>query len=133
MTRRAADHDAVLETLQLYVDGTHEGNVDKLKKAFHEKAMLSGYIHTPQSPPEGVLLVAPMEVLYGHMQNAPSPQASGAPYAARVGEVTVRGNLARAVVYEDGLEGRDYVNELQLHRLKGRWLIVSKAFSADSA
>lgn len=131
MTKRAADHDAVLKTLQLYMDGTYEGDVGKLRSAFHEKAVIGGYIHTPQSPPEGVLLFAPMEALYGHMQSAPSPKAAGAPYAARVGELSVRGNLARAVVYEDGLDGHDYVNELQLHRVKGSWLITSKAFSAD--
>lgn len=131
MVKRAKEHDAVLATLKHYTDGTFEGDVAKLKLAFHEKATLSGYIHTPQTPPEGALLLMPIEGLYNHMSGTPSPKAEGAPYAARVGEIVVRGAMARAVVYEDGLAGLDFVNELILHKVGDRWLITNKAFSAD--
>ncbi len=131
MSQRAPEHDAVMATIQLYIDGTYEGDVAKLKRAFHEKATLSGHIHIPDAPPEGVFMFAPMDVLYGHMEDEESPKATGAPYSARVGEVMLRGPLARAVVYEDGLGGHDYVNELHLHRVSGKWLITNKAFVSD--
>jgi hypothetical protein len=132
MSKRAAEYDSILKTIQLYIDGTYEGDVAKLRRAFHEKASLSGYIDVPNAPPGGVLMVAPMDALYGYMATAKSPKAENAGYAARVGEITIRGNLARVVVYEDALGGHDYVNDLQLHRVADRWVITSKAFVADS-
>jgi hypothetical protein len=129
--KRAADYDAVLETLQRYIEGTFKGDVDKLRTAFHPKAVLSGYIHVPQAPPEGVLFVDGIESLYGHMAASPSPEAQGDAYAARIGAVEVHGELAHAVVYEDGLFGHDFVNHLNLHRTAEGWRITAKAFSGD--
>ena len=38
------------------------------------------------------------------------PKAQNAPYVARVGAIEVNGDLAHAVVYEDGLMGHDFIN-----------------------
>lgn len=131
MEKRIGQYDSVLKCLDLYIQGTFEGDVSKLKKAFHEKATLSGFIYPPGAPSEGMFMLAPIDALYGHMEQAPSPKAEGAPYAARIGEVTLRGKLARAVVYEDGLSGHDFINDLQLHFVDGEWRITSKAFVSD--
>jgi hypothetical protein len=131
MAQRAPDYDAVMHTVQTYIDGTYEGDVSRLKEAFHEKATISGYIQVPNAPPEGVFMFAPIDALYGHIESHPSPKASGDAYAARVGEVVLRGSLARVVVYEDGLGGEDFVNELHLHRVGGKWEITAKAFVGD--
>lgn len=129
--KRTPEYDAVQETLARYIEGTFEGDVAKLRTAFHPSAVLSGYIHTPQTPPEGLLFVAGIESLYGHMASAPSPKAQGDAYSARVGAVEVYGDMAHAVVYEDGLSGFDFINHLNLHRTAEGWRITAKAFTGD--
>ena len=87
MSSRTEQFDQVIECLNLYIEGTFEGDVGKLKQVFHEKAILSGHIYPPGAPAEGVFMIAPVDVLYDHMAQSPSPKAEGAPYVARVGEV----------------------------------------------
>jgi hypothetical protein len=130
---RTAEHDAVLKTVRLYIDGTFTGHVETYKQAFHEKAIISGRIHPPNSAPEGVLMVAPIQAIFPLMEAGPSPKAQGAPYEARIEAIDIAGDTAHALVYEESLNGHDYVNHLNLHKDAGRWLIVSKAFRAEDA
>lgn len=133
MSARCKDYDAVVKTINNYIKGTYEGDVPLFKTAFHEKAMISGFIHMPDSPPEGVFFFENISALYGYMESTESPKASGASYEARIGSVEVFGDMAHVVVYEDGLADYNFVNQLHLHLIGDEWLITNKAFNGVHA
>lgn len=125
--------DEVTSTLKFYMEGTESGDVSLLRRAFHPKATMSGYIFTPAAPPGGMLFFDSINVLFSLTDAAHAPKAAGSPYQARIGSIAIQGNMASAIVYESQLMGRDYVNNLQLHKLDGRWTITAKAFDSTPA
>ena len=42
MNDKNAELQAITNTMNLYVEGLHTGNIETLKKAFHSKAMMYG-------------------------------------------------------------------------------------------
>ena len=42
MNEKNTELQAITDTINLYVEGLHTGNIETLKKAFHPKAMMYG-------------------------------------------------------------------------------------------
>lgn len=125
MTARTTDIDAVLATLQRYVDGTYRGDVKLLASSFHPQALMTGYLG-------GQFLVGSPQPFLDHVGSVPSPQSTGAPYTGRFAAVEVTGSTATARLVEDNLYGLDFVDDFHLVKTPaGEWLIVSKLFHHD--
>jgi len=126
MTKRIADTEAVLATMQRYIDGTNDADVTLLRSAFHANAVMTGWMG-------GHLMEGTPEPFFQHVANTPAPaKQTGAPYSGRITEVRVLGNTATATLIEDNLYGVDFVDFFHLSRGRdGQWLIVSKLFHQD--
>jgi hypothetical protein len=112
---------AVRATIQLYLDGTREGDVSKVQRSFHPQIRMSGYL-------QGQLLVGGPEPFYEAVTNAPAPAKSGEPYRAEVTHVEVAGPAAAATLVEGPYLGMHFTTYFHLLEIDGRWQIVSKTF-----
>lgn len=125
MTARTGDIDAVLATMQRYVDGTYRGDVALLASSFHPQALMTGYLG-------GQYFLGSPQPFLDHVGSTPSPQSTGAPYAGRFAAVEVVGHTATVKLVEDNLYGLDFVDFFHLSKTPaGEWLIVSKLFHHD--
>lgn len=113
-----ADHDAIAATVQLYIDGSVQGDAAKLQQAFHADAQMYGAVGADRYDEpiaEYVKLVAE------------SP--GGATLAARITSIEQAGDAAAATVVEEGFWGTlSFVTFFNLARIDGRWRIVNKTF-----
>lgn len=118
----ATEAKAVRATLQRYVDGLRNGDVDLLKEAFHPDAIMTGYLG-PDS------MIVPIQGFYDLVSEKPAPAQSGAPFSATIESVDITGATATAVVTEQGYLGHDFQDSFQLLKLDGRWKIMAKLFT----
>lgn len=62
------EYDAIVNTLQHYIDGARAGNSDLMRPGFHNDAKLVGYVG-------GNLLFTPVQVLFDWIdENGPAPE-----------------------------------------------------------
>ncbi|HEY0939884.1 MAG TPA: nuclear transport factor 2 family protein [Steroidobacter sp.] len=116
-----SEEDDIRAVIQLYIDGAREGNVEKVKQAFHPQARMSGYL-------QGTLLIAGPEPFYEAVTNAPAPVKSGEPYKSEIVRLDVAGPVASATLEEGPYLGMQFTTFFHLIRVEGRWQIVSKTF-----
>ena len=113
------DYDSIAATVQLYIDGSAQGDAAKLTEGFHPNAQMYGAVgHDRYDEPitEYIKLVAD------------SP--GGETLRARITSIVQAGDAASATVVEDGFWGTlSFVSFLTLSRIEGRWRIVNKNFA----
>ena len=113
------DYDAIAATVQLYIDGSAQGDPAKLSEGFHPDAQMYGAVgddRYDEPITEYIKLVAD------------SP--GGETLRARITSIVQAGDAASATVAEDGFWGTlSFVTFLTLSRIEGRWRIVNKNFA----
>ncbi|MEA2295271.1 MAG: hypothetical protein QOE86_2910 [Solirubrobacteraceae bacterium] len=113
------DYDAIAATVQLYIDGSAQGDAAKLTEGFHPDAQMYGAVgddRYDEPITEYIKLVAD------------SP--GGETLRARIASIVQAGDAATATVVEDGFWGTlSFVTFLTLSRIEGRWYIVNKNFA----
>ena len=124
MTQRTPDYDAVARTIQLYIEGSRTADVSLLKQAFHPDAHLAGML-------VGEPLIGPIGMFYDVVASNPSPADEEVDYQARIASIEIYGDVACAVLIEDGYAGLDFINHFQLIKLEGEWRIIAKLFQSD--
>src|SRR5438270_8167121 len=87
-----ADYDAICRVVQLCLDGEAKGDVAKLQEAFHEDARMFGDL-------DGTRYDVPIQGLFDMAAEGPADTGN---YEARILSVTQVGDVATAVVAEDG-------------------------------
>ena len=97
-------------------------NVDAMKRAFHEQAILCGYLGDD-------LIAGPIAELYAWIGENPSPDASGDPYACDILNIEVTGRVAAAAVRE--LYHDTAIDYFHLLKVGDRWSIVSKLWDSE--
>lgn len=113
------DHDAIAATVQLYIDGSAEGDTAKLSEGFHENAQMYGAIGDDRYD-------EPITEYIKLMAESPG----GETLKARITSIVQAGDAASAIVVEEGFWGTmSYVSFLTLSRIEGRWRIVNKNFA----
>jgi phage gp36-like protein len=117
LTNRIDEHDDICRVAQLYIDGTANGDVSKLKEAFHDDArMFGGFL--------GSRYDVPIEHLF---RQAASMPADTGRYRGRIISVSQAGDVAFAAVAEDGYWGTvSFVDYFLLTRIDGKWKITCK-------
>jgi Putative lumazine-binding len=111
----------VRAAMQLYFDGARDGDVEKVRRAFHPQARMSGYL-------QGNLLVGGPEPFYDAVMNAPAPAKSGEPYKAEITMLEIAGPIASVTTVEGPYLGMQFTEYFHLLEADGRWQIVSKTF-----
>lgn len=124
MTRIESEVEAVRQAIQRYIDGSYSGSVDTLRKVFHPKALMAGYLQRQ-------LVIGTPEPFFADIEKHPSMAKSGTPYKAEIKSVEVAGQIATVILVETGFFGvmnfTDYFHLLKEH---GEWKIISKTFTS---
>ena len=113
------DYDAIAATVQLYIDGSAEGDAAKLSEAFHSDAQMYGAIGDDRYD-------EPITEYIKLMAESPG----GATMRGRITSIVQAGDAASATVVEEGFWGTmSFVTFLALSRIDGRWRMVGKNFA----
>ncbi|GAA2874941.1 hypothetical protein GCM10010472_35440 [Pseudonocardia halophobica] len=114
------DYDAICRTVRLCLEGEAEGDVDKLRRAFHADARMFGSL-------AGERYDVPIEELFALAASAPADTGR---YRSRILAVQQTGDAAVATVAEEGYWGTvSFVDYFSLARIDGEWTIVAKLFA----
>ena len=122
MNQRNAELHAITDTINLYVEGLHNGNIETLKKAFHPKAMMYGVS-------QKAITIVEIEGLYGFVSANNPPSKTGEPHQCTITSIQHDGNAAAVEMIEESAYGNDYTNYFYLLKIDGTWVIVSKTYN----
>lgn len=114
-------HADILAVLEDYFRGIHEGDVERLRSAFHPTAVLWGVV---RGAPYHRAVDDYLTVVKGRQ----SPQVLGEQFAMQPLSIDVQGPIALAKVSSPML-GFNYVDLLSLLYQDGKWKIVAKVFT----
>lgn len=115
------DRTAVSDTVQLYIDGARDGDVSKLRQAFHADARMFGSLG-------GQRFDVPIGEFFALADGKPA--AVDDSFAARIVAVDQVGDAASAVVEEEGYWGSvSFTDFFTLSRFGDEWKIVNKTFA----
>lgn len=111
------DYEAIIGMLNDYFEGLYEGDVGKLRRIFHDDAMLkgNGYRKTRDEWLEAVA-------------NRPIPRDEGMEFNFNVQSLEIIGDQAMAKV-DAPLLAAHFIDFLGLLKEEGRWKIVNKMFT----
>jgi len=113
------DLDDIRAVVQLYIDGAN-GDVAKLRQAFHENAQMMGHI----GPMDTYIPIGD----FFKMVEA-QPGLAGPNYKATVRSIDVAGDAGVAVLVEQDYFGCDFVDYFSVARIGGEWKITNKTYA----
>jgi hypothetical protein len=119
---QARDLDAIHQVVELYAETLRDGSVEALRKAFHPRAIMSGYFG-------GDLLLMDMDGFAGLVESVDPPAKTGEPFRYDVVSVEITDDMATAEIREHSFLGHDFRTCFHLTRMDGRWQITSKLFA----
>ena len=122
MNPRNAELKAITDTIDLYVKGLHDGDIEILKKAFHPKAMMYGVS-------QKAVTIVEIEGLYGFVSSNNPPSKTGEPHQCTITSIQHDGNAAAVEMIEESAYGNNYTNYFHLLKIDGTWVIVSKTYN----
>jgi hypothetical protein len=117
------DEQGIREAVAFYAEGMQTGNVETLKRGFHDQAILCGYLGDH-------LIAGPIVELYDWVASNPAPAATGAPFSCETLGIETTGRVATAKVRESDSHGV-VIDHLHLLKIGERWSIVSKLWDAE--
>jgi hypothetical protein len=113
------DHDAIAATVQMYIDGSAQGDAAQLTEAFHPDAQMYGAVGDDRYD-------EPLTEYVKLVTESPG----GDTMQARITSIVQAGDAATATVVEEGFWGTlSFVTFFMLSRIDGRWRIVNKNFA----
>lgn len=118
-------HGEILGVLDDYFAGVYSGNVERLRSAFHPTAALWGEVR-------GQPYYKQLDDYLTVVRNRKSPEALGEAFAMKPISIEVVGTIA-FVKARCPMLGYDYVDLLSLLYQDGKWAIVAKTFTEQSA
>ena len=113
------DLDDVRAVVQLYIDGAN-GDVAKLRKAFHPNAQMMGHIGPMDT-------YVPIGDFFKMVEAQPG--LAGPNYKATVRSIDVAGDAGVAVLVEQDYFGCDFVDYFSVARIDGEWKITNKTYA----
>jgi hypothetical protein len=119
MSTYIQDLEDVRGLIQLYIDGAN-GDVAKLKQAFHQDAWMMGHLGTVDT-------YFPVGQLFAMVEAQPG--MAGPNYRAIIRTIDLAGDAGVAVLAETDFLGCDFVNYFAVARIDGRWQITNKTYA----
>ncbi len=92
------EEQSIRETISFYAEGMRTGDVETLKRAFHEQAILCGYLGDD-------LIAGPIAALYDWVAANPAPAVTGDPSSCETLGIEMTGRVATARVRESDHHG----------------------------
>ena len=121
MNSKSLEKDAIVATVQKYIDGIVKHNTDLISEAFHPAATMSSHHGGEFS------IVPAAETIVSYMKTVRPVTESSPDFKGRVLSVDQKGTIATAVIAEDALEGLNFITYFHLHKVGEGWLITAKA------
>lgn len=116
-----SDYEAIAAAVQHYINGAISGKGADMKPAFHEDAMIHGYIGPD-------MLGGPIQLLFDwNDQNGP---ATG--LHAYISSIDLEGTIATVRLELDNWTGHRFTDMYTMLKVDGQWKIISKVFHAHS-
>lgn len=112
------DYNAVLKVMNTYIDGCGKGDAGLLRQAFHEKAMMTGFLN-------GDLFMGSIEGFYSI---AAEYGPAGEGYKAQADIIALEETVAVAHVAMEDWHGCNFSDYHQLLKENGQWKIISKEY-----
>ncbi len=119
----SSEEDGIREAINYYAEGMRTGNLEILKKGFHQQAILCGYLGDE-------MIAAPIEGLYDWVASNPAPAETDDVFGCAILAIEVTGRVAAATVRETSHE-EDVIDYFHLLKDQDRWWIVSKLWDAE--
>jgi len=111
------EHDAIIRTVQHYIDGARSGRGANMKPAFHDDATIFGYVGAD-------LFAGPIQLLFDwNDENGPAVGIE-----ARIGSIDVAGSIANVRLEMDDWTGHRFTDLFNLLKVDGEWKIMNKVF-----
>lgn len=111
------DYKAVVKTLEIYCVEGGAANIEGVKKAFHEKAVMNG------SGKDGYVF-GPIQNLYDlYAQVGPAPDTTW-----HIDVLDIAGNTAVGRIVIRNWHGKDFVDFHELIKENGEWKIIAKTY-----
>jgi hypothetical protein len=120
-----ADIEAIEKVVWTYLDGLHEGDTDKLAKAFHDVSHL-------YSMEKGGVADLPRAKWFEFVKGRPSAKSRGLARTDRIISIDLSGPETAFVKLECSIHPRYFTDYLLLLKLEEGWRIVSKSFRTDT-
>jgi hypothetical protein len=117
------DEQRIRDVVAQYAEGMRTHDVETLKRAFHELAILCGYLGDD-------LIAGPIALLYGWVEANPAPASTGDPYGCDILRIEITGRAASASIRETDLHG-GVIDYFHLLKVGDTWSIVSKLWDAE--
>jgi len=119
MQNHLTDLEDVRAVIQLYIDGSN-GDVAKLKQAFHPDARMMGHIGAMDT-------YIPITGFFDMVERQPG--MAGPNYKADIRMIDVVGDAGVAVLVETDYLGCDFVDYFSVAKVGGRWQITNKTYA----
>ncbi len=119
---KLAEEQGIRSVIAHYAEGMRTHNVESLRRAFHEQAILCGYLGDD-------LIAGPIAALYAWVSSNPAPYVTGDPYACDILNIDVTGRVAAATVRE--LYHDTAIDYFHLLKIGDTWSIVSKLWDSE--
>jgi hypothetical protein len=118
----SSEEDGIREAINYYVEGMRTGNVETLRKGFHQLAILCGYLGDE-------MIAAPIEGLYEWVNSNPAPAQTGEVFDCSILSIEITGRVASVSMRETSHEG-EVIDYFHLLKDQDTWSVVSKLWDA---
>ena len=115
---------AVAAVLEVYFDGLHHSDTDRLRQIFHPEAVYA-------SASDGALLYRTMAEYFPIVDARPSPASRGEARRDRIRSISFAGSVTALATVNCAIGDRYFTDFLSLVRLDGRWRIIAKVFHVE--
>ncbi len=115
---------AVAAVLEVYFDGLHHSDTDRLRQVFHPQAVYA-------SASDGTMLHRAMAAYFPIVDARPSPASRGEARRDRIRSIAFAGPATALATVNCAIGDRYFTDLLSLVRLDGRWQIIAKVFHAE--
>ncbi|NIG52529.1 nuclear transport factor 2 family protein [Chitinophaga sp. Cy-1792] len=112
------EYKAIVSVLENYVEGLRTGNIERLKKSFHQDAIMYGYW-------EEYFIEGGISNLYDSVEK----HGAAPHFSTHIDILDKTENTALARIrYERNAADKDGVDYHSLIKVKGEWKVISKLF-----
>ncbi|HSE37955.1 MAG TPA: nuclear transport factor 2 family protein [Blastocatellia bacterium] len=112
-----SEYDAIVNTVQHYINGAESGRGTDMKPAFHPDATIFGYIGAD-------LIAGPIQQLFDwNDQNGPAKELQ-----SRITSIDLTGTVATVRLELDNWTGHRFTDLFTLLKVEGEWKIINKVF-----
>ena len=116
-TTTVSEYNAIVNTVQHYIDGARSGRGDDMRPAFHEEATVFGYVGPD-------LFAGPIEQLFAwNDENGPAEALQ-----ERVASIDLIGTVATVRLELENWTGFRFTDLFTLLKVDGQWKIMNKVF-----